>query len=197
MRDLENRTAFADLRSVGVGDGVIAIERTGFAAAAVIARRGRSAELSAAVKDAFDIELPTGPQWRGKDGVTMLATGAGKWLALSRAPSDDFVKKLATALRGASVVDQTDGIGIIRLSGHALFATLEKGVQLDIDPETFVAGCAAVTNVAHIGATIWKVDDAPTFDVAVARSLAGSFQHWLETSAGAYGLTVHRRPERD
>lgn len=196
MHDLENRSAFAGLRSVGAGDCVVAIERTGFAAATVIARAGGLLELSAVVKQTYGIDLPNGPQWRGKDGITMLATGAGKWLALCRAPSNNFVASLAATLRDASVIDQSGALGIVRLSGMALLDTLEKGVQIDLAPDKFAPGCVAVTSIAHIGTTIWKVDDAPTFDIAVARSLADSFQHWLEASAATYGLTVHHRPAR-
>ncbi|RYE86794.1 MAG: hypothetical protein EOP19_05950, partial [Hyphomicrobiales bacterium] len=34
------------------------------------------------------------------------------------------------------------------------------------------------------------VDAAPTFDVAVTRSYAASFWHWLEASAAEFGLAV-------
>jgi hypothetical protein len=34
------------------------------------------------------------------------------------------------------------------------------------------------------------VDDRPTIDIAVARSLSNSFLHWLETSASFRGLTI-------
>ena len=31
-----------------------------------------------------------------------------------------------------------------------------------------------------MGVTLWQVDDAPTYDIAVFRSLAGSFWKWLD-----------------
>jgi sarcosine oxidase subunit gamma len=103
------------------------------------------------------------------------------------------VRNLETQLQGlASVIEQSGGLGVLRLSGPALLDTLAKGVQIDLAPETFAAGSVAVTSIAHIGVTLWKVDDGPTIDIAVARSLAGSFQHWLEASAAVHGLSVQR-----
>jgi methylglutamate dehydrogenase subunit D len=81
---------------------------------------------------------------------------------------------------------------VLRLSGRALSETLAKGVQIDLAPAAFPTGSVAVTSIAHIGATLWKVDDRPTIDVAVARSLSNSFLHWLEASASSCGLTVVR-----
>jgi sarcosine oxidase subunit gamma len=116
----------------------------------------------------------------------MLGIGPGKWLAMSERSGS--VADLATKLDGlASVVEQSDGLAILELSGPALPATLEKGFQIDL--RAFAIDDCAVTSVNHVGATIWKTGDA-TFEVAVARSLAGSFLHWLGASAGACGLSV-------
>lgn len=37
---------------------------------------------------------------------------------------------------------------------------------------------------------LWQVDQMPTYDIAVSRSFAGSFWHWLETSAATVGFAV-------
>ena len=191
VRDLVHESAFAGLRAAGAGDGVVAVERVGLAIATLIQRRGQSCELSAAVTANFAIDLPVGAEWTANNGVALLGTGPGKWLAISEARETEFVGKLETKLGGfASVVEQSDGLGVLRLSGPALFKTLEKGVQIDLAPDAFPTGSVAVTSVAHIGVTLWKVDDQPTVDVAVARSLCNSFLHWLEASAALCGLTA-------
>jgi heterotetrameric sarcosine oxidase gamma subunit len=191
VRDLVHEGAFAGLRAAGAGDGVVAVERKGLAIATVIQRRGKSRELSAAVTANFAIDLPVGAEWTANHGVAWLGTGPGKWLAIGEARETEFVGKLKTKLgEFASVVEQSDGLGVLRLTGPALFRTLEKGVQLDLAPGAFPTGSVAVTSVAHIGVTLWKVDDQPTVDVAVARSLCNSFLHWLEASAAPYGLTA-------
>jgi methylglutamate dehydrogenase subunit D len=193
VRELIHESAFTGLRGAGAGDGIMAVERAGLAIATVIQRRGKSRELAAAVTANFAIDLPAGAEWTANHGVAWLGTGPGKWLAISEARDAEFVEKLETKLAGfASVIEQSDGLGVLRLSGPALFKTLEKGVQVDLAPDAFPTGSVAVTSVAHIGVTLWKVDDRPMIDVAVARSLCNSFLHWLEASAARDGLTAPR-----
>jgi heterotetrameric sarcosine oxidase gamma subunit len=191
VRDLVHESAFAGLRAAGAGDRVLAVERKGLAIATMIQRRGQSRELSAAVTANFAIDLPFSAEWTANHGVAWLGTGPGKWLAISESRDAEFMGKLKTKLGGfASVIEQSDGLGVLRLSGPALFQTLEKGAQVDLAPGAFPTGSVAVTSVAHVGATLWKVDDEPTVDVAVARSLCNSFLHWLEASAAPYGLAA-------
>ena len=193
MRDLVHESAFAGLRAAGSGNGVIAVERVGLAIATVILRPAKLRELSAAVTANFAIDLPVGAEWTASNGVALLGTGPGKWLAIKDSRDAEFVSNLEMQLQGlASVVEQSDGLGVLRLSGPALSETLAKGVQIDLAPDAFPTGSVAVTSIAHIGATLWKVDDQPTIDIAVARSLSNSFLHWLEASASLCGLTVIR-----
>lgn len=195
MLELAISRVFEGLCSVGSGEGVVAIERTNLGLVTVMVRRGKSRELAQAVKQHWNIELVDAPVISRCDRISFIGTGRGQWLAVFKTPSasliDDFQHELAGL---ASVVDQSQAFGVLRLSGPALLSALEKGVQCDLSPEVFLVGRAAVTNIAHIGVHLWKIDDTPTFDVAIARSLAGSFGHWLETSAAIYGLVVHRRP---
>ena len=44
--------------------------------------------------------------------------------------------------------------------------------------------------MAHIGCQLWQVDETPTFDLLVNRSLAKSFWSWLTASAAEYGYEV-------
>jgi methylglutamate dehydrogenase subunit D len=191
--DLVHDSAFASLRAAGAGGGVVAVERIGLAIATIILRRDKLRELSAAVTANFTIDLPFGAEWTSNNGIALLGTGPDKWLAINDTRDTEFVSNLETQLQGfASVVEQSDGLGVLRLSGPALSETLAKGVQIDLAPAAFPTGSVAVTSIAHIGATLWKVDDQPTIDVAVARSLSNGFLHWLEASASSCGLTVVR-----
>jgi sarcosine oxidase subunit gamma len=174
------------LAPVGQGAGVVAAAIDDRACATVMARKGKIAELAALLKQSFAVELIDAPKRAVGNGVTLLGIGPGKWLAMSEQPG--FVTDLAAKLDGlASVVEQSDALAILELSGPALRATLEKGFQIDL-PAFAIDDCA-VTSVNHVGATIWKTGDA-TFEIAIARSLAGSFLHWLGASAGACGLAV-------
>ena len=197
MPEMTTFPIFDLLRPVGSGDGIAAIERLGLGLATVMLRRGKSFEFVQQVKRRFGIEPADAPMRYGHDRISFVGIGPGKWLAVFEAPTANFIEDLQLDFDGiASVADQSHAFGVLRLSGPALLATLEKGVQIDLSADAFPVGRAAATNIAHLGAHLWKVDDAPTFDLAVARSIAGSFCHWLEASAAVYGLAIQHRPLR-
>jgi sarcosine oxidase subunit gamma len=171
---------------------VVATERVGMTIATVMARRGKLPALAEAVETHFRLELPLGATLTSAEGIAFLGISPDRWLATNANADAAFIPRLEARLGGlASVVDQTGGLGILRLTGPRLFETLEKGVQIDVSPHAFAPGSVAVTSIAHIGVTLWKLDNAPTFEIAVARSLAASFFHWLEMSASAYGLSIN------
>ncbi|MDP2801488.1 MAG: sarcosine oxidase subunit gamma family protein [Phreatobacter sp.] len=191
MADLVHRGGYAGLgRRVGSGDGVLAVERAGLAAATVIARRGKAGETAARLGSRFGFAVVDGPKRAVSAVATVLGTGPGTWFVFGE-EDPGFVAGLRAALAGvAAVVDQSDGQAVLHLSGARLPELLEKGVRIDLDPARFTPADVAVTAIAHIGVTLWKIDAVPTFAVALPRSYAASFRHWLETSAGPAGLTV-------
>jgi len=128
VRDLVHESAFAGLRAAGAGDGVVAIERLGLAIATVMQRRGQSRQLSAAVTANFAVDLPVGAEWTANNGVAWLGTGPGKWLAIGEARETEFVGKLKTKLgEFASVVEQSDGLGVLRLTRSRVIQDAGKG----------------------------------------------------------------------
>ncbi len=181
MADLDYISAFAN-RPLTCR-GILVQERHGLAIATVMVRKGQSAALAAAVREQFDIALPQGPGYGHSDALTFLGTGPGRWLAIHSAPQRRFFDGFSQQLEGlASVVDQSGALGVLRLSGAGVPELLAKGVAIDLYAGAFPAGHVAVTQIAHIGVTLWKIDEAPSFDLAVARSHAGSFLHWLQAS---------------
>jgi heterotetrameric sarcosine oxidase gamma subunit len=102
-----------------------------------------------------------------------------------------FEQRLRAALSPlASVSDQSDGRTVIRVRGPGARDTLAKGMPIDLHPRTFRPGDAAVTLVAHIGAHIWQVDEAPTYELIVSRSYAAAFLEWLIHSAAEFGVAI-------
>ena len=80
---------------------------------------------------------------------------------------------------------------MFEISGPEARRALAKGVPLDL--EMFGENDAAVTAIAHIGAIIWK-SGPERFVIAVFRSFAASFWHWLHASAAEFGLEVENTP---
>jgi sarcosine oxidase subunit gamma len=189
---LEPRSAFAGLLSpVGSAEtaGVTVAARTQIEIATVIARGDRQA-LEERARSAFGILLPSGPRVAVAERIAFVGAGPRTWLAL-RAGRGDLLADLERALgEGAAVSDQSDGYAVLRLSGSKVRATFEKGLGVDLHPRAFRPGDAAVTGCTHLGVILWQLDDSPTFEVAVFRSLAAAFWHWLSESAAEYGLKV-------
>ncbi|SFL75494.1 sarcosine oxidase subunit gamma [Methylorubrum salsuginis] len=169
--------------------GVTATPREGLALMSVTAVDGAEERLAAALRDRFGLSLPEpgGALFSGETGL--IWSGPGQWLAL--APTRGDLDGFGETLKGlAAVADQSDGRAVLRLSGPDARRVLEKGVSVDLHPRAFGPGHTAVTAVAHIGVQLWQRDDAPTYEIAVARSFAGSLWSWLEEAAAEFGCEV-------
>ncbi len=160
-------------------------EHTNLALATIMARKGVDpAAIEAALAD-----------------TQLIPTGPGTWLAVSYCdpppypgegrgpvPTPDLDPGLRrdTLKDLASVSDQSGGYIVYRFSGPAARTLLQRGAFIDLHPSVFGPGSSAVTVIAHIGVILWQADDDTSFDVALFRSFAGSFRHWVEASANAH-----------
>jgi heterotetrameric sarcosine oxidase gamma subunit len=149
--------------------------------ASFAAGKGRVQALTAAVRQVYGVELPTRPERVVGNGIAFVWLGPDQWLAIAdRASGRDLEVELKQHLAGlASVVDQSDGRVVVRVSGPLAREVLAKGIPIDLHPRTFALNAAAITHASHIGVLIWRIDDAPTFELAMFRSYADSFAHWL------------------
>lgn len=172
--------------------GVTLSERALVGLASVAARKGQAAALKDAVRAACGVALPDGSRLVAGPEVGFIGTGPGQWLAVSeRTPRGALAEGLAATLKGlASVSDQSDGRAVIRIAGPHARAVLAKGLPIDLHSSAFRPGSAATSIINLMGVTLWQVDETPTYDVAVFRSLAGSFWAWLTDSAAEFGYAV-------
>lgn len=157
-------------------------ERKGVALATIMARKGVA---RTHLSKPLGLSPPAGPQVAGAGPFSLIGVGPGVWFAVREGGPEDWIDELRQALAGAaSVSEQTGGYLVLRLTGPGAQALLQSGAFIDLDPAVFGVGAAAVTAIAHIGVILWKVDDGPTFDVALFRSFAGSFRDWVAANAG-------------
>ena len=172
--------------------GVVISERIDLGLATVAARRGKSEALAAAVRAAYGADLPANSTVATRTSAAFIGTAPGQWFVVSeQLPNGALADDLAAKLGGlASITDQSDGRGVIRVSGPQARAALAKGTPIDLHPRAFWPGSAATTVIGLIGVQLWQVDDAPTYDIAVFRGYAGSFWRWLAASAAEFGYTV-------
>jgi sarcosine oxidase subunit gamma len=170
--------------------GVIIAERAGLGLANVAARRG--APLRAVVKASYGVDLPDGSAVRQGPEVSFIGYGPGQWLAMSETLRDGtLAKQLGQSLKGlASISDQSGGRTVLRLSGTRARDVLAKGLPIDLHPRSFGPGGAATSTISLMGVQLWQVDDAPTYDIALFRSVSASFWRWLTASAVEFGYEV-------
>jgi sarcosine oxidase subunit gamma len=165
-------------------------ERDGLGLANVLVRKGQGAALASRLQERFGIGLPSRPGRAVAGEMALMGTGPGIWLAISERGGNAFAASLREAIGDlASVVDQSDGLAVVRLSGPKVRDVMGKLVAIDLDSDVFKVGDVAVTPAGHIGATLWRLDDLPAgpsvFELAVHRSFAASFREHLAEAAGA------------
>jgi sarcosine oxidase subunit gamma len=180
--------------------GIAIEERTGLGLATVAARKGEAEALKQAVASAYGIELPDRSRAVHGPSVSFVGYGPGQWLAVSETfAGERLARELGMRLRGlASISDQSGGRTVLRISGPRARAVLAKGLPIDLHPRAFEPGSAATSTISLMGVQIWQVDDAPSYDLAIFRSVSASFWHWLTASAGEFGYEVAKggsRPE--
>lgn len=158
-----------------------------------MARRGRAGALAALLSERYALKLPGGPSGETSSSITFIGTGPNVWLAVKSDANADWVSALGEDLAAhAAVSDQSSAYAILRLRGAEARELLQRGVSIDLHPNTFQPGAAAVTDIAHIG-VILIASHNNGFDVAIFRSYAGSFWHWLSVSARDSGLSLTKR----
>lgn len=176
------------LKDVGVATppGVSVREKT--PQIATVIARGGGADLAARLKSSFGVDLKSGSKVSSGNGLVLVATGPRAWLAF-REGGGNLVASLREGLGDtAAVIEQSSGHAVLNIAGLKARATFEKGLGIDLHPRAFQPGDAASTSCAHLNVVIWQIDDTPSYEIAVPRSFAAAFCHWLTESAAEFGL---------
>lgn len=157
--------------------------------ATLIVQSGGEPDLARYVAERFRVALPEPSRARFEGEPGLVWSGPGQWLAVGLDP--DRIRGLAGDLAGiAAVTDQSAARAVVRVAGPRARDALAKGVTLDLHPQVFRAGHAAVTDIAHVGAQIWRATEDLAYEVAVPRSLAGYFGAWLVRAAGEFACAI-------
>lgn len=118
--------------------------------------------------------------------IHVLCLAPGQWLLVSDEQSASSIAERGAAdlaAQGAVLVDMTDGIGVLDISGPLARDVLSKGCGLDLRPHAFPVGRCARTRFAQMAAIIDHVDDASSFRLYVARSYLRYLADWIEDAA--------------
>ncbi len=146
----------------------------------------------AAVADIAGLALPKpGRAEAAGDAMAVWIQPSG-WLVIRpRGDEGALARTLTDASGGAvTVVDQSHGRAVLRLSGINARDVLAKGCRIDLHPRAFSAGSAATTTIDHITVTIVQVHATPTYDLVLPANFAEAFLDWLGMSAAEFGYEI-------
>jgi heterotetrameric sarcosine oxidase gamma subunit len=140
--------------------------------------------------------LPAGPADRPAatrmPGVApLLQVGPQRWLVIDRRDRlDSLSASLATGLEGSVVTDLSQARTVLRIGGGKARDVLAKGCALDLHPGVFPVGSCTATSVVGLAAVLVAVDDAPTYDLHVARTYGQYVWEWICEAAAEYGYST-------
>jgi sarcosine oxidase subunit gamma len=151
------------------------VSETAIERPALVLREGLALLSLAAPPGAIGIDLPSPGRWTAWGGQILLWCAPNQFLAIAEPGALPLPP-------GGAAIDLTDSRLIVRLSGAAARDCLARLLPLDLHPRAFRTGHVASTVAAHIPVQIWQVDDAPTYDIACARSFGETLLNQLETA---------------
>ena len=122
----------------------------------------------------------------------ILCTAPDEWLLVYTPTSVVRLRNiLAPELSAQSLVlvDLTDGLAVVEVSGTGVRDVMARSCGLDLDPQQFKAGECARTRFAQIPVVIDCVQDPGVFRLYTPRSYAVWLTDWLnDASIGLEGL---------
>jgi heterotetrameric sarcosine oxidase gamma subunit len=177
--------------------GIRLIERAGVAIWQVAAwRLADIPAVRSALRKSLRVTLPEQPNGAaGAGGPTAIWIAPRRLWLVAAAQDAAGLAGLPDLLAGrAAVTDLSHARVVLRLSGPEARTALAKLCQIDLHPKAFGSGRTAQTPLGQVPVLIHCVDEAPTFDLYLPRSLAQSATEMLTDAAAEFGLEVGIQP---
>ncbi len=148
-------------------------------------------EAGVRVAGALALSLPAPNRYSGDLHQSLRAIGFGIWQIAGDEGTVPAAATLRATLSGvATVVDLSHARTALQVSGTAAARTLAKHCGLDLHASKFPTGSATNTRFGHIGMTLARIDDAPTFELLVFRGYAEFVFESLVEAASEFGLLI-------
>ena len=174
---------------IGHGEPTLALESERLDCAELFARRDQEADLRAAFRHHFNIDLP-GPGRTLRAGTLRLSSiGPGAWLISDeRGALGGLAGSIKHAVDGrGSVVDQSSGLVMLRLTGPQSRFVLSKLCRVDLHPKVFGTDAVARTLLGQVQATLYSTSDNDGFEILVPATFSRSLAESLLEAAAEFG----------
>jgi sarcosine oxidase subunit gamma len=178
---LERRSALHGLAAVAAADAspapasaneapVTVRERRPLTILQVSAFAGSIDDSRRRLEEALGCAAPAANRFERSGAAELRGIGHGIWQLVGPAQSLPDAMTLRQALRDvATVVDLSHARTALQVIGPAAPLVLAQHCPIDLDPAQFPAGAATNTRFGHLGITLSRLDDVPTFELLVFR----------------------------
>lgn len=137
------------------------------------------------VQAQLGVSLPiTIGQTASEGSITAICVGPDEWYIACQPRHLDLSLDIPDC--SYSLVDLSDQMATIDVSGMKARELLSKAVSLDLHPTIFRAGMAARTLAAKAQVIMRHYDERPCFRLTVRRSFANYLWGWLADAAREY-----------
>ena len=138
----------------------------------------------AAVLKVLGCEPPTEANtMRASGDYRIYWLGPDEWLVITpTGQAASIQSQLQAALDGvfSSVVDNSSGLTLVKITGDYAAKLLARDCPLDLHPREFKPGQCAQTRLAKAGMTIAPLRDESGFEVIIRRSFADYLGLWMQ-----------------
>lgn len=157
----------------------------------LIAAKGKTRALAAAIKKDFGLDLPGMGASATARGINLHGTAPEQWLAVAPAAAAGTIASRLDRKLGAlaMITDQSHGRTVMHLQGSRARDVLAKGSAVDLRRSSFKPGSCASTQIGHVGVMIACTGD-DRFELSVFRSFAEGFWLGLSELALEWGYEV-------
>ncbi len=140
---------------------------------------------------AMAIAPPIPNRWSGSRERNVRHLGPGVWQVVGSEGSLPDVARLREDLAAvATVVDLSHARTCLQIAGPDAPAVLAKFCGLDLHRSQFPTGSATNTRFGHLGMTLVRLGDAPSFEMLVFRGYAEFVFDELVAAGREYGMVV-------
>jgi sarcosine oxidase, subunit gamma len=138
-------------------------------------------------------ELPSQVGATSSRQMRVLCLGPADWLIVGEGLNAAHIyERVAAEVRRQELVlvDQSQGLAILRVQGRAARELLSKGCGLDLHVRSFPFGRCARTRFAQIPVVIDCVGESDLFELYFARSYLAHLRSWLLDAAVEFEVSV-------
>ena len=139
---------------------------------------------AAAVLKVLGCEVPTEANTLRESGdYRIYWLGPDEWLVITPTGQAGSVQaQLQAKLKAvfSSVVDNSSGLTLVRITGENAAKLLARDCPLDLHPREFKPGQCAQTRLAKAGMTIAPLSDGSGFEIIIRRSFADYIGLWMQ-----------------